>query len=148
MTLPVSGPLPRPQSLEQARDALRAESFEAPPGIGVVTFTTDEFTAVCPRTGQPDFCTVTIEYQPAAGCGCLESKSLKYYLWAWRDEGAFCETLATRIAADVDRAIAPEFVTVTITQKPRGGLALTAQATRLRRSITGPDSRDYTLGGV
>ncbi|MCZ6918305.1 MAG: preQ(1) synthase, partial [Gemmatimonadetes bacterium] len=96
--LPAAGPLPRPESLAQAREMLRAESFPAP-DVQVVTMEATEFTSVCPRTGQPDFGSVSIEYVPAERC--LESKALKFYLWAYRNEGAFCETLAARIADDV-----------------------------------------------
>jgi 7-cyano-7-deazaguanine reductase len=91
--LPPTGPLPRPESPEEAREVLRREAFPAP-DVQRVTLEAVEFTSICPRTGQPDFGTVTVEYIP--GERCLESKSLKYYLWSYRDEGAFCETLAGR----------------------------------------------------
>ena len=87
-----------------------------------------EFSTICPRTGQPDFGRVTIEYTPAERC--LESKALKYYLWSYRDEGAFCESLAARIAEDVRYAIAPAWVRVTVYQNVRGGIAIVAVAER------------------
>lgn len=123
--LPRSGPLPRPKSLEEAAEALRAEAIAC--ACSAVTFKTDEFTSLCPRTGQPDFYDVTIEYTPA-GRG-LESKSLKFYLWAFRDFGVFAEDLAVRIARDVAAAIEPDRVTATVWQKVRGGLALAASHT-------------------
>jgi 7-cyano-7-deazaguanine reductase len=128
--LPPSGPLPRPQSPDEARDILKDESFPAP-DVQRITLDAREFTALCPRTGQPDFGSVEIEYEPAERC--LESKALKYYLWSFRDQGAFCETLAARIADDVVYAIAPTWVRVRVHQNVRGGIALVAEAERTRR---------------
>ncbi len=125
--LPAAGPMPRPESLAQAREMLKAESFPAP-DVQVVTMEATEFTSVCPRTGQPDFGSVSIEYVPAERC--LESKALKFYLWAYRNEGAFCETLAARIADDVVYAIAPKAVRVEVHQNARGGICLMAVAGR------------------
>ena len=117
----------RPASTEQAAKVLAEQAFDAP-NVQVVTFTSSEFTSVCPITGQPDFGIVSIEYQP--GAKCLESKSVKFYLWAYRNEGAFCESLAARIADDVVSAIQPRHVKVTVVQTPRGGIGLTAVAER------------------
>ena len=125
--LPASGPLPRPESLEQARELLKAESFPAP-DVQVVTLDATEFTSLCPRTGQPDFGEVSIEYVPDERC--LESKALKFYLWAYRNEGAFCETLAARIADDIVYAIAPKAVRVEVHQDIRGGIRIVAVAGR------------------
>lgn len=112
---------------QQVRHAVRQlETFPRPPTVVTVTLTTDEFTSLCPITGQPDFQTVSITYRPDKLC--LESKSLKLYLWAFREEGHFCEALAARIAADVMAAVQPFSVQVVITQKPRGGIAIVAQA--------------------
>jgi 7-cyano-7-deazaguanine reductase len=96
------------------------------PGVSQVDMVSDELTAVCPITGQPDFYVAAIEYQPEALC--LESKSLKLYLARFRDEGAFCEALAVRIRDDVAEALElpPERVTVTLEQKARGGITITA----------------------
>jgi 7-cyano-7-deazaguanine reductase len=125
--LPRTGPLPRPESPEEAREVLKAEAFDAP-DVQRVIMDTHEFTSLCPRTGQPDFGTVTIEYQP--GERCIESKSLKYYLWSYRDAGAFCESLAARIADDIVYAIRPWYVRVQVTQTPRGGIGIVATAER------------------
>ena len=127
--LPASGPLPRPKNPEEAREALRAEAFPAP-DVQRVTLTAQEFTSICPKTGQPDFGTVTIDYLP--GERCLESKAVKYYLWSFRDVGSFCESLAARIADDVVYAIAPKEVVVEVHQNARGGIALVARAERIR----------------
>ena len=125
--LPRTGPLPRPTSPAEARDYLKAEAFAAP-AVQTVVFTATEFTSICPRTGQPDFGSVVIEYTPAELC--LESKALKYYLWSYRDEGAFCEALAARIADDIVYAIQPRAVRVAVHQNVRGGIALVATAAR------------------
>jgi 7-cyano-7-deazaguanine reductase len=101
------------------------ESFPNP-GVSRVELTSDELVAVCPVTGQPDMYVATIEYAP--GALCLESKSLKLYLNGFRNEGAFCEALAVRIRADVAEALELplENVRVTLKQKARGGIAITA----------------------
>lgn len=101
------------------------ETFDNP-GVTRVEMTSDELTAVCPVTGQPDMYVVTIRY--GAQRLCLESKSLKLYLARYRNEGAFCEALAVRIRDDVAGALElePGDVTVTLTQKARGGITITA----------------------
>jgi 7-cyano-7-deazaguanine reductase len=103
------------------------ESF-ANPGVSHVEMISDELTAVCPITGQPDFYVASIEYEPDGLC--LESKSLKLYLARFRDEGAFCEALAVKIRDDVAEALelGTERVTVTLEQKARGGITITAVA--------------------
>ena len=101
------------------------ESFPNP-GVATVELDSDELTAVCPITGQPDLYRVRIEYEPVALC--LESKSVKLYLNAFRDEGAFCEALAVRIRDDAAAALslAPDRVRVTLRQKARGGITIVA----------------------
>lgn len=79
-----------------------------------------EFSSVCPKTGLPDFGTITIEYTPAKLC--LELKSLKYYLLEYRDMGIFMENIANKILDDVVKASKPKSVTVTGDFTPRGGL--------------------------
>ncbi len=98
------------------------------PGVSHVEMQSDELTAVCPVTGQPDLYLATIEYEPAGLC--IESKSLKLYLARFRNEGAFCEALAVRIRDDVAEALelAPDRVTVTLEQKARGGITIMATA--------------------
>jgi 7-cyano-7-deazaguanine reductase len=98
------------------------------PGVSHVDMTSDELSAICPITSQPDFYTAKIEYQ--AGLLCLESKSLKLYLATYRNEGAFCEALAVKIRDDVAAALElpQDKVTVTLTQKARGGITITAVA--------------------
>jgi 7-cyano-7-deazaguanine reductase len=110
---------------------LKSEAFPAP-AVQRIKLEAQEFTSLCPRTGQPDFGRVEIEYEPHERC--LESRSVKYYLWSYRDEGAFCETLAARIAEDVVYAIAPHWVLVRVHQSVRGGIALMAEAERRSRT--------------
>jgi 7-cyano-7-deazaguanine reductase len=96
------------------------------PGVEVVEMISDELTAVCPITNQPDFYTATIEYRPQALC--LESKSLKIYLSRFHDQGVFCEALAVRIRDEVAQALRLQRgrVHVTLRQKARGGITITA----------------------
>jgi 7-cyano-7-deazaguanine reductase len=96
------------------------------PGVSHVELTSDEVTAVCPITGQPDLYLAAIEYWP--GEHCIESKSLKLYLSAFRNEGVFCEALAVKIRDDVADAVdlPPDKVRVTLEQKARGGITITA----------------------
>jgi 7-cyano-7-deazaguanine reductase len=102
------------------------ETFPKPAGITTVVMESDEVTSLCPVTGQPDWETVTIEYAPDRSC--IESKSLKLYLWSFRETGAFCEALADQIARDIAAACQPFWAEVTVTQKPRGGIKLAAKA--------------------
>jgi 7-cyano-7-deazaguanine reductase len=103
------------------------ETF-ANPGVARVELESDELTAVCPITGQPDLYTARIECEPDGLC--LESKSLKLYLNSFRNEGAFAEALAVRIRDDVAAALELPVarVRVTLVQKARGGITITAQA--------------------
>ena len=100
------------------------QTFPAPQHVKHITFTSPELTTFCPVTHQPDFNTIKIEYQPDQKC--IESKSLKLYLWSYRDEPAFCEALTAQIAQDVFAATAPHWCRVTITQNVRGGIVLEA----------------------
>lgn len=125
--LPPEGPLPRPSDPEEGREILKSEAIPAP-DVQVVTLRALEFTSLCPRTGQPDFGHVTIEYAPRDLC--IESKALKFYLWSFRNEGAFCEDLAARIADDVVYAIDPAWVEVAVHQNVRGGIEILARAER------------------
>ncbi len=79
-----------------------------------------EFTCVCPLTGQPDFAQLKLEYVPAELC--VELKSLKLYLWSYRDEGAFHEAVTNRIASDLIAALDPRFLRLRATFNVRGGI--------------------------
>jgi 7-cyano-7-deazaguanine reductase len=102
------------------------ESFPAPPTVTKVRFCTDEVTSLCPVTGQPDISSVVIEYEPDQQC--IESKSLKLYLWSFRDRAVFAEALAAEIAAEVQRSAHPHAVCVVVTQHARGGIVIEATA--------------------
>lgn len=104
----------------------RLESFAAPPDVTNVILTSDEVTSLCPVTGQPDWYTIEIEYKPDKLC--LESKSLKFYLWTFREEGHFCEHLTSIILRDVQKAINPKALKVTAEMKPRGGIKIRSMA--------------------
>ena len=86
-----------------------------------------EFTCVCPRTGQPDFATIRIKYVPAKLC--VELKSLKLYLWSYRDQGTFHETVVNKILDDLVQACQPKSMTVVGDFNVRGGIHTTVTAT-------------------
>ena len=102
------------------------EVFPAPAHVTTVRFTTDELQSMCPVTQQPDIAHVVIEYTPDAWC--IESKSLKLYLWGFRDRAVFAEALAAEIAGEVMLSAQPHHVRVTLTQRPRGGIEVKAVA--------------------
>jgi 7-cyano-7-deazaguanine reductase len=104
------------------------EVFPAPEHVTEVRLTTDELTSVCPITGQPDISSVEIVYVP--GEWCVESKSLKLYLWGFRDRPVFAEALAAEIAGEILETAKAREVTVTLTQRPRGGITISATASR------------------
>ncbi len=85
-----------------------------------IRMTIPEFTCLCPRTGQPDFATLEFEYVPDALC--VELKSLKLYIWSFRDQGAFHEAVTNRILADLVRALNPRFARVSGRFNVRGGI--------------------------
>lgn len=93
----------------------------------VIQFDCPEFTCLCPITGQPDFATITIEYVPATLC--VELKSLKLYLWSYRNEGAFHEAVTNQICDDIVAAIAPTKLTVSGKFWMRGGITTTVIVT-------------------
>ncbi len=85
-----------------------------------------EFTCLCPKTGQPDFATLHIEYVPDRLC--VELKSLKLYVWSFRDEGAFHEAVTNRILDDLVNAVRPRFMRLTAEFNVRGGIYTTVVA--------------------
>jgi len=85
-----------------------------------------EFTCVCPMTGQPDFATISIRYVPDQKI--VESKSLKLYLWSYRNEGVFHEHVTNQILDDLVAALEPHFCEVISAFAVRGGIALTVEA--------------------
>jgi 7-cyano-7-deazaguanine reductase len=92
-----------------------------------IAFECPEFTCLCPMTGQPDFATILINYVPDELC--VELKSLKLYLWSYRDEGAFHEAVTNQICDDLVKAITPRSITVTGKFWMRGGITTTVTVT-------------------
>jgi len=92
-----------------------------------IAFEAPEFTCLCPMTGQPDFATIRIRYTPDQTC--VELKSLKLYLWSYRDEGAFHEAVTNRIANDLIAAIDPRFIEVEGDFYVRGGISTKVKVT-------------------
>jgi 7-cyano-7-deazaguanine reductase len=85
-----------------------------------------EFTCLCPRTGQPDFATLELEYVPDQRC--VELKSLKLYVWSFRDRGAFHEAVTNEILGALASATAPRFMRLTARFNVRGGIFTTVVA--------------------
>lgn len=102
------------------------DTFEKPANVKVVKFESNELTSFCPVTHQPDFNTITIEFEPDKLC--IESKSLKLYLWSFREEAIFAEGLANTIAEDIFKAIKPVWCKITLVQNIRGGMQLSVVA--------------------
>ena len=93
-----------------------------------IRMTIPEFTCLCPKTGQPDFATFELEYVP--DLACVELKSLKLYMWAFRDRGAFHEAVTNEIADHLAAATKPRFMRLTGKFNVRGGVYTTVVATR------------------
>ena len=91
-----------------------------------IRFECPEFTCLCPKTGQPDFATIHIDYVP--DLKCVELKSLKLYLWSFRNEGAFHEAVTNRILSDLIEVTQPRRMTVIGELLVRGGITTTIEA--------------------
>jgi 7-cyano-7-deazaguanine reductase len=98
----------------------------------VITFACEDFTSLCPITGQPDFAKLAIEYVPAERC--IETKSLKFYLASYRNSRSFNEEVANRILDDLVAACQPRRLQVVGQFASRGGIALSVKATHERGS--------------
>lgn len=92
----------------------------------VIECVSPEFTCLCPKTGQPDFATVTVRYTPKELC--FELKSFKLYLWSYRNEGAFHEAVCNQILDDLVAAIAPQWLEIVLAFTVRGGITTTVTA--------------------
>ncbi|MCE9587949.1 MAG: preQ(1) synthase [Verrucomicrobia bacterium] len=124
LTLLGGGPL---QQLSSPEEAV-LETFESPSKRDYeVTFSTQEFTSHCPVTGQPDFAEIIIRYTPDRRC--IESKSLKQYLGAYRNQAVFAEGITNRILDDIVQAISPRRAKVIGDFFPRGGIGIRVEAT-------------------
>jgi 7-cyano-7-deazaguanine reductase len=102
------------------------EVFPAPEHVTEVRLTTEEVASVCPVTAQPDLSTVEITYVPDRWC--VETKSLKLYLWGFRQRPVFAEALAAEIAGEIMATARPRRVRVDLTQRARGGIVVSATA--------------------
>lgn len=91
-----------------------------------IRFQTNEFTTLCPMTGQPDFAQLIVEYSP--GDSCLESKSIKQFLWSFRDEGHFHEDVTNQILNAMVAACEPKWMVVTGHYNVRGGIDFVIKA--------------------
>ncbi len=95
-----------------------------------------EFTCLCPKTGQPDFATLSVSYVPDRLC--VELKSLKFYVWAFREEGVFHEAVTNRILDDLVHATSPRFMRLTGRFNVRGGIYTTVVAEHRKPGWTPP----------
>ncbi len=95
-----------------------------------VTLETDEFTCICPMTGQPDFASIRVDYVPDKSV--VESKSFKLYLWSYRNEGVFHEHVVNTILDDLVKALDPHWCKVTGVFNVRGGIGITVEAEKVK----------------
>jgi 7-cyano-7-deazaguanine reductase len=105
-----------------------------------------EFTCLCPKTGQPDFATIELDYIPDRKC--VELKSLKLYMWSFRNEGAFHEAVTNRILDDLAAATKPRYMRVTARFYVRGGVFTTVVAETRKRGWRMAEKVDLDAIGV
>ena len=103
-----------------SKDLLETFENANPERNYTITIDVPEFTSVCPKTGQPDFGTITIEYVPDKLC--IELKSLKFYMQSYRNEGIFYERVVNKILSDLTTCLKPRAMTITGDFSPRGGI--------------------------
>jgi 7-cyano-7-deazaguanine reductase len=120
------------------------ETFDNPePGRDyTIRIRIPEFTCLCPKTGQPDFAELLVEYVPDSRC--IELKALKLYIWSYRDTGAFHEAVTNRILEDLVGAIEPRFMRVTAAFNVRGGIYTTVIAEHRQSTWQAPQRVDLT----
>ncbi|MBN1798010.1 MAG: NADPH-dependent 7-cyano-7-deazaguanine reductase QueF [Spirochaetales bacterium] len=118
------------RKVTQATKKLEAFPNKAKDRYYRVNLNTDEFTCVCPITGQPDFASVQISYVPDKLI--LESKSLKLYLWSFREQGVFHEHVVNQILDDVVKVLDPHWCLITGKFRARGGIAITVDAEHVK----------------
>jgi 7-cyano-7-deazaguanine reductase len=120
-----------------AEPSTRLETFAnpTPERDYTIRMTMPEFSCLCPKTGQPDFATLTLEYVPHEIC--VELKSLKLYIWSYRDRGAFHEAVTNQILSDLVTATSPRFMRLLAEFNVRGGIYTTVTAEH-RRPGWGP----------
>jgi 7-cyano-7-deazaguanine reductase len=116
----------------QTQPSKKLEAFpnHTPDRFYLVTLKTDEFTCVCPMTGQPDFASIQVDYVPDQKV--VESKSFKLYLWSYRNEGAFHEHVINKILDDLQQILEAHWIRVTGVFNVRGGVGITVKAEHTR----------------
>jgi 7-cyano-7-deazaguanine reductase len=116
----------------KAKPSKKMEAFpnRSPDRYYLVTLDTDEFTCLCPKTGQPDFATIRVDYVPDQKV--VESKSFKLYMWSYRDEGAFHEHVVNRILDDLVDLLDPHWCQVTGIFNIRGGVGITVKTEKTK----------------
>jgi 7-cyano-7-deazaguanine reductase len=129
-----------PASSDSAPSTAVLETFENPNPARdyTIRITVPEFTCLCPRTGQPDFATLRLEYVPDRLC--VELKSLKLYVWSFRDQGVFHEAVTNRMLDDLAGLLDPRFMRLSAEFNVRGGIYTTVVAEHRRGGWTGPDA--------
>lgn len=123
----LGGPNPKQAPADPAE---LLEFFDSPGADFVDRFETREFTCNCPKTGQPDFATIRIWYRPALGGKCVELKSLKLYIWGFRNQGIFHEYLTQKIVNDLCAKMTPQWLLVESEFEVRGGVYTSVFASR------------------
>ncbi len=115
-----------------AKPSKKLEAFpnRTPDRYYLITLETNEFTCICPMTGQPDFANILVEYAPDQKI--VESKSFKLYLWSYRNEGAFHEHVVNKILDDLVAALDPHYCKVTGAFNVRGGIGITVEAEHVK----------------
>lgn len=118
---------------------LEAFPNRTPGRFYLVTLETSEFTCLCPKTGQPDFATIRVQYVPDQKV--VESKSFKLYLWSYRNEGAFHEHVVNQILDDLVKILDPHWMRATGVFNIRGGIGITVESEHIRT----PEAREQWL---
>jgi len=115
-----------------AQPSKNLEAFpnRTPDRYYLVSLHSDEFTCLCPKTGQPDFATIHVDYVPDQKV--VESKSFKLYLWSYRNEGAFHEHVVNSILDDLQKVLSAHWIRVTGIFNIRGGIGITVEAEQTR----------------
>ena len=116
----------------KAQPSKNLEAFpnRTPDRLYLVSLHTDEFTCLCPKTGQPDFATIHVDYVPDKKV--VESKSFKLYLWSYRNEGAFHEHVVNQILDDLQKVLDAHWIRVSGVFNIRGGIGITVEAEHTR----------------
>ena len=124
--------------MAEFRDMLETFENQNPQRDYSIEIVCPEFTSVCPKTGQPDFATLLLEYVPDRMC--VELKSLKFYIWSFRDQGAFHEAVTNQMLDDLATATEPRFMRLTAIFNVRGGIDTTVIAEHRQAGWQAPEA--------